>query len=1067
MDKQPQPQPTATPTPAAHEHFFGKWDWVAAALTFLISLSAFVYFMSPSVTLQDSGELVTGAYNFGVPHPPGYPLWAFLGWVWRHIVPIGNPAYRIGLMSAFSGALLTGFLTLLMTRSLLTLLRSSPWADNIEESLKHWIAMTVGVSAALMFALNRGVWLWACVPEMRVMSVLLFITMSFLFFGWMMRPDRYGYLYATVLVYALAIANHQTIAVMALPCIIGALAVGLQLPATSITERMKNLHVFWELLVAALFSATAGFFVLSWLRVDGDYLAGLNPLWLQWKGQLAQWEQIVRSSMAGTPLPPKPPLPGAHQYLIYSCIAGVLGTGVIVLLGQLKWLNWKRALILTGLFLLGASFYFYMPIASSTNPPMNWGYAATKQGFLHAVSRGQYEKVHLANLFGKAFFLQIKLQIGALLNQYNWLVALFGLIPIVALPGLWRQFKPRARSLLVFVLASFLTALFGLLMVINPGLDKQQQEINIKFFAPAHGFYALLIAYGLVLVLGWIIARYKEIPGIAVRILCVGLLVLPILPFRTNRALCDQRNHDFGYQFGYRMFVPGGDYPPMDKDAVLFGGTDPGRFVPTYMIFCESFAKPGDKFADANFDPEGGAKFDRRDVYIITQNALADGTYMSYIRDHYDFSRPDANNPATIADRPDWQRAVFKWAWTALGRNQGYPREPIAIPTERDLQIAFQQYVADVQSRMKRGQPMDPDEQVDIVGGQVQVRGVKGVMNINAILTKWIHDRNKNKHAFYVEESYVIPWMYPYMEPAGIILKINKEPLPGREQDPGLWKKIVSRDTAYWDKLCKDFTGRREFRNDSDAQKTFSKLRSAIGGLYLSRRMYAESIYAFQQAQLLCPDSPEANFRLSQLYMELGRYDDAVATLEAYQLRDPLNDKIRMAVEQLRRLQDAMQRSQQLEAKRAAAPRDLNLLTELVKAYGEIGQFDRVSSICESYLSQTNLPAPDMLQIAQIFLSFRQLDRCMRTLMLITQRHPQDANAYYAMTMLYAAQSMPEPALDALEKAIQIAPNLRDVARNDANARLASLRANPRFQKMVGLANTGFNSLPLFPVQPK
>src|SRR5881296_153925 len=62
------------------------------------------------------------------------------------------------------------------------------------------------------------------------------------------------------------------------------------------------------------------------------------------------------------------------------------------------------------------------------------------------------------------------------------------------------------------------------------------------------------------------------------------------------------------------MFNPGGDYQPMDKDAFLFGGTDPGRFVPTYMIFCESRAANRDKFRDPNFD--------RRDVYIVHPRPL-------------------------------------------------------------------------------------------------------------------------------------------------------------------------------------------------------------------------------------------------------------------------------------------------------------------------------------------------------------------------------------------------------------------------------------------------------------
>jgi len=64
---------------------------------------------------------------------------------------------------------------------------------------------------------------------------------------------------------------------------------------------------------------------------------------------------------------------------------------------------------------------------------------------------------------------------------------------------------------------------------------------------------------------------------------------------------------------------------------VLFGGTDPGRFCPTYMIFCDSFVP-------SNCLPPMDPNFDRRDVYLITQNALADGTYLNYIRAHYNRS---------------------------------------------------------------------------------------------------------------------------------------------------------------------------------------------------------------------------------------------------------------------------------------------------------------------------------------------------------------------------------------------------------------------------------------------
>ena len=44
------------------------------------------------------------------------------------------------------------------------------------------------------------------------------------------------------------------------------------------------------------------------------------------------------------------------------------------------------------LWMLGVSFYFYEPISGMTDPPMQWGYPRTVEGFFHALSRGQYEQ---------------------------------------------------------------------------------------------------------------------------------------------------------------------------------------------------------------------------------------------------------------------------------------------------------------------------------------------------------------------------------------------------------------------------------------------------------------------------------------------------------------------------------------------------------------------------------------------------------------------------------------------------------------------------------------------------
>lgn len=1120
----PRPVPAETPSASHLPHLF-KWrDWVVALATFLIAGARFLYDMSPSVTLQDSGELVTGAYHFGVPHPPGYPLWALMGWIWRHLIPFGNPAWRICLMSVLTGALVVGVLTLLMSRSIMVLLRSLSWGEQIRDDLKHWIALAAGAAVSLTFGFNRGVWLWACVPEMRVLNVFMFILTACTFFAWMLRPERHGFLYATILVYGLGISNHQTIVVMVAPFLAGAIALEFlearqERPWSSFREAVTEaLRRDWLPVVGGFLTAVTllqiGHWVLpstrAWVQAHwGEFglrllSFGVGPqharllvvqfakvalLW--WIGSVllgvlmrvsrfkvvmellvaillsaSVWAFVMawtgmRMLKEFMPVP----LIGTMPLESVAVLFTLLGIWSLIYGWRRKLLSVARTLLCALVFLIGVGFYAYMPIASATNPPMNWGYTRTPQGFLHHITRGQYERLHPQSLFSREFFIQLNLFVTSVIKQYSlifdmdgaggtgivrlvkWLnnavnTLLLGVLSL-GLPVLaFRELRARARAWMIFVWTAFGIASIGLIMIINPALDRQNQEICIKFFAPAHGFFAMMLGYGLAFALAAIAVRLAQ-PRPVIWTLGALMLLLPLIPFQRNWALCEQRGHDFGYQFGYRMFYPGGGYPPMDKGAVLYGGTDPGRFVPTYMIFCESRSKH--KFSDSHFDPQGGKTFDRRDVYIITQNALADSTYMSYIRDHYDYSRPDWNNPLTLTNRPSWQRRQFGWAWWALDRATMYPPDPIWIPSEMDVQRAFQEYVNGLRNRIP-----SPEEQVEIVDGRVSVKGVAGVMNINGILTRWIFERNKHNHTFYVEESYVIPWMYPYLEPFGIIMKINKEPLPSPQENPALWSMIVQRDRAYWDKLEAEFMARPEFRRDSDAQKTFSKLRSAIGGLYAFRRLVAEAEYAYKQAQRLCAESPEASFRCAQLYMELGQMDKAIETLKALEALDPLNRKIKEARQQLENAKKAREDIVNLEAARRTDPHNVQLFMQLAQAYARAGQLDRIVTLCDATVAQPDVTSNELIVIAQTYLQVGQADKALTTLQRILSLNPRDSQAYYAIAIIRTNQGMLNEALDALEKAIQITPSLREQARNDQ--RLIPLRFNPRFQQIVGPA---------------
>lgn len=76
---------------------------LAPALTFLGSFLVYFFTLAPTVYRLGSAELGTVAYNLGVPHATGYPLYVLIGKLFTYL-PIGDVGYRLNLMSALFGA---------------------------------------------------------------------------------------------------------------------------------------------------------------------------------------------------------------------------------------------------------------------------------------------------------------------------------------------------------------------------------------------------------------------------------------------------------------------------------------------------------------------------------------------------------------------------------------------------------------------------------------------------------------------------------------------------------------------------------------------------------------------------------------------------------------------------------------------------------------------------------------------------------------------------------------------------------------------------------------------------
>lgn len=131
-------------------------------IVFLAFWLFFLLFQSSSIYGGDAGDMVTAALTGSTAHPPGYPLYSFIGWLLSHI-PLSTPAWRVGLLSSTPAAgTLVGLWILIssLTRSRLASLLT-----------------TSSLAVSYVF------WLYAIVPEVFAL-LTFFITILILLARW-------------------------------------------------------------------------------------------------------------------------------------------------------------------------------------------------------------------------------------------------------------------------------------------------------------------------------------------------------------------------------------------------------------------------------------------------------------------------------------------------------------------------------------------------------------------------------------------------------------------------------------------------------------------------------------------------------------------------------------------------------------------------------------------------------------------------------------------------------------------------------------------------------------------
>src|SRR5215469_11813943 len=212
-----QPAPASAPKPAKVPPLFRRVDWIALIIAFIGVWAVYLWTLAPELTLEDSGELCTGSFYAGIPHPPGYPFWAIYSWFWTFILPFGNVAWRVEVGESFAAAMGCGLLGLMVSRGSSMLIEGLEVIKGIPRQWENAICSVSGFVAGTLLGLDIFMWSEAVViNRISLFGVPWLIAVLACIMRWMYAPQQRRYLYLAMFLYGLCATIHQTLLLSAM-----------------------------------------------------------------------------------------------------------------------------------------------------------------------------------------------------------------------------------------------------------------------------------------------------------------------------------------------------------------------------------------------------------------------------------------------------------------------------------------------------------------------------------------------------------------------------------------------------------------------------------------------------------------------------------------------------------------------------------------------------------------------------------------------------------------------------------------------------------------------------------
>jgi len=172
---------------------FSSLDWALAIGVFISSLGLYIRTLAPGILPGDSAEFQVLAYQLGIAHCPGYPIYLLLAKIFTFL-PVGEIAYRVNLFSAFMAAL--AVLGVFLGARLL--------------GLNRWSA----VFGALVMAVSYTFWSQAIIAEVYTASAAFSVLIFVCVLAWW-RTGKTGILFVASFLGGLSLGVHTTVVAFA------------------------------------------------------------------------------------------------------------------------------------------------------------------------------------------------------------------------------------------------------------------------------------------------------------------------------------------------------------------------------------------------------------------------------------------------------------------------------------------------------------------------------------------------------------------------------------------------------------------------------------------------------------------------------------------------------------------------------------------------------------------------------------------------------------------------------------------------------------------------------------